>query len=47
MMQKADRAKKCYANADDISKFDNKKEPMVTDKEPNTINYFPSKSQPR
>ena len=40
IMQEADRAMKCYANTDSISKFDNKDKPMVTDKEPNTINYF-------
>ena len=40
MMQEAERAKKCYANTDNISKFDNKDKPMVIDKEPDTINYF-------
>ena len=40
MMQKADRADKCYANTDRISEFENKDKPMVFDKEPNTINYF-------
>ena len=39
-MQEADRAEKCYANTDNISKFDNKYKPMVIDKEPNTSNYF-------
>ena len=40
MMQEADRAEKCYANTDSISKFDNKDKPIGFDKEPNTINYF-------
>ena len=31
-MQEADRAEKCYANTDSISKFDNKDMPMVIDK---------------
>ena len=40
MMQEVDRGKKCYANSDSISKFDNKDAPMVIYKEPNIINYF-------
>ena len=40
MMQDADITKKCYANTDSISEFENKDKPMVTDKEPNTINCF-------
>ena len=40
MMQEADKAKKCYANIDSISKFNNKDKPMVIDKEPNIINYY-------
>ena len=40
VMQKANRARKCYTNTDSISKFDNKDEPMAIDKEPNTVNYF-------
>ena len=39
-MQKADRAEKCYANTEYISKFDNKDNLTVIDKEPYTINYF-------
>ena len=30
-MQEADRAEKCYANTDNMSKFDNKDKPMVID----------------
>ena len=40
MMQGAERAEKCYANKDSISKFYNKGKPLVIDKEPNTVNYF-------
>ena len=39
-MQEADRAKKCYANTDSISKFNNKDKPIIIDKEPYTIIYF-------
>ena len=39
-MQGTDRARKCYANTDSISKLENKIKPMVIDKEPDTINYF-------
>ena len=46
MMQKAYRAEKCYANTDSISNFYKRDKPMVTDKDPNTINYFlPSPNQ--
>ena len=40
MIQEANKAEKCYANKDNILKFDNKVKPMGIDKEPNTINYF-------
>ena len=40
MMLEANRDEKFYTNTDSISKFDNKDKPVVTDKEPNTINYF-------
>ena len=39
-MQEADRDKKCYANTDIISTFNNKDKQTVTGKEPNTVNYF-------
>ena len=40
MMQEDERAKKCYGNTDSISKYDNKNKTRITDKEPNTIDYF-------
>ena len=45
MMQDSDRAGKCYANADSMSKFENKDKPTVIDKEPNTINYLSGPDQ--
>ena len=46
IMQDTDRVKKCYANIDTISKFENKDKPTVIDIEHNTINcFFPDPDQ--